>query len=369
MTKATPGLEIERRFLVEKITSPETLSGLRKDTIVQGYLGTTPGKTMRVRIKNNEQAILTVKNGSGICRKEYETDAVDLEMGMAALDACTFILQKTRYTFEGWELDIFEGPLKGLVLLERELAHEDEALPPFPAFLRVDREVTESLNNLALAEASTLLTEGADPTQLLSMMSAAPLQMIVITGGPGSGKSTSIGELRDRYPELAFVPEVATLVIAHVGIKPPPHDDTVGMVKFQRLIYSIQRAFEHAAQDQAIREGKKAIILDRGTMDNAAYLEGGVAALSQVLLTTVDAEYARYQGVICLSQPSREIYEQIRGNNAARSEDYDAACALSHRIKGSWGGHPRCLVIGESGTWPEVSAAVDAGIRQLVKTL
>lgn len=367
MNNATPGIEIERRFLVKSILQPEMLAELPHDHIVQGYMAALPGKVMRVRIKNNDHAILTVKQGTGLRRAEYE-NAIDFNLGMAALEACAFSLSKIRYKFNGWELDVFEGPLTGLVLLERELVTEDEVLPSFPGFLEIEREVTDSISNLALAEASTLLAEGSDPAQLLAMMSVAPLPMIVLTGGPCSGKSTSMRELQERYPELAFVPEVATLVIAHAGIKPPLGDE-VGMAKFQRLIYGVQRAFEHAAQDQAMRNGKKAIILDRGSMDNAAYVPGGVEGLSKILHTTAADEYARYHAVLCLSQPGRDVYERMRANNPARSEDFDTAEALSTRIKASWGSHPRYHAIPTGSGWDEVSTAIHGLIRQFLDKL
>ncbi|MCA9389694.1 MAG: AAA family ATPase [Candidatus Magasanikbacteria bacterium] len=361
-------IEIERRFLVKRIKTNKPLSGCTKDHISQGYFGSLPGKTMRVRIKNNSTTIFTVKRGSGISRDEIETTVINENIGKAALDACVFTLSKTRYTFDGWELDIFEGPLKGLVLLERELLSEDEELPPFPDFLEMDQEVTNSINNLALAEASAMLTENVDPNQLLTLMSVTPLPMVVLTGGPCSGKSTSMQELRERYPELAFVPEVATIVIAQVGIRPPV-GDAVGSAKFQKLIYAVQRAFEHAAQDQAIRDGKKAIILDRGSMDNAAYIDGGVETLTSLLRTTREAEYARYQAVICLSQPSQEVYERMRSNNPARSEDYETAEALSERIKNAWRQHPCCYMVPKGDQWQEVSMSVHETLSKLVKGL
>lgn len=368
MNPETPGIEIERRFLVRSILRPEALLEHASDKIVQGYIGAVTGKMMRVRIKNNDYASFTIKRGVGVRRKEYEIDCVDLAMGLVALEGCSSSLSKTRYKIDGWELDIFEGPLKGLILLERELSSEDEVLPDFPDFLDVGQEVTDSINNLALAEMSTLLTEGVDATELLALMATAPVPMFVLTGGPGSGKSTYMLELQDSYPDLAFVPEVATIVIAHVGLK-PPKNDAVGMIKFQRLIYAVQRAFEHAAQDQAIRDGKKAIVLDRGTMDNAAYIEGGVAGIPFVLQTTAEAEYARYRAVICLSQPDREIYEQIRTNNPARSEDFEAAEALSERIKQAWAQHPKLVIAPKGQNWESVSSALKTVMGDLIREL
>lgn len=370
MNPDTPGVEIERRFLVKSILRPEALEEYPSDKIIQGYLGGVPGKMMRVRIKNNDYASFTIKRGVGLRRTEYEIDSTNLAMGLAALESCSYTLSKTRHKINGWELDLFEGPLRGLVLLERELAFEDESLPSFPDFLDVGQEVTESINNLALAEASALLTEGADPARLLEMMSisASSVPMVVLTGGPGSGKSTSMRELQERYPQLAFVPEVATIVIAQVGIK-PPIGDPVGIAKFQQLIYAVQRAFEHAAQDQAIRDGKKAIILDRGTLDNAAYVDGGLEGIERILRINAKTECDRYWGVICLSLPSQEIYDRIKANNPARSEDYETAKRLSNRIQSAWSLHTCCHIVPAGEDWQAVSDQVQDKLQRLIGEL
>lgn len=178
MNPDTPGIEIERRFLVKSILRPEALAEYPADQIEQGYIGAVAGKMMRVRIKNNDYASFTIKRGTGVRRKEYEIDTVDLAMGKAALEGCSSSLSKTRYKINGWELDIFKGPLTGLILLEREFTTEDEPVPDFPDFLDVGQEVTDSINNLALAEMSTLLTEGADFTDLLAIVTQSGLKSV-----------------------------------------------------------------------------------------------------------------------------------------------------------------------------------------------
>lgn len=358
-------VEIERRFLVSEILDSSQLEKWKKKSIIQGYLGTMPGKVMRVRLINNEQAVFTIKSGSGICRFEHEVHTTDIDAGRAALETCLFSLEKTRYSIDGWELDVFEGSLKGLVLLERELESIDEEIPPFPDFLTVEREVTDSITNLSLAEMSTLMSQGGNPTELLQHISTAPLPVIVLTGGPCSGKSTLMREITDRYPEIFCVPEVATIAISHVGLIPPVHDP-LGMVKYQRIIYGIQRAFEHGAQDQAIRMGKKLIVVDRGTMDNAAYLPNGKSQLSGILKTTPELEYGRYQAVFCLSQPTREIFDQMKINNPARLETAEQAEALSQRIVDAWQGHSGLIQFSTAPTWEEVSRMVHERIKSLI---
>lgn len=130
------GIEIERKFLV----TDDSYKKLADECvyIVQGYLGTDPDRTVRVRIAG-ECAWLTVKSRNDGCVRsewEYSIPAADAR-DMLALCRCT--LAKTRYRVGRWEIDEFHGRHKGLVLAEIELATSDEktTLPSF-----VGEEVT-----------------------------------------------------------------------------------------------------------------------------------------------------------------------------------------------------------------------------------
>lgn len=122
-------LEIERKFLVH----PHKWDALKKpqgDRIVQSYLSFTPESTVRVRIKG-QSAFLTIKGKSeGISRLEYEypiplQDASQMIQNLN-LDA----IDKIRYTIHIknhiWEVDVFSGSNKGLILAEIELGSENE---------------------------------------------------------------------------------------------------------------------------------------------------------------------------------------------------------------------------------------------------
>lgn len=121
-------LEIERKFLVkhDKWKSDVT----RTLVIKQGYLNSHPERTVRVRVYDG-QGILTVKGKSeNLTRKEYEYDIPDYE-AEALLELCEKpLIEKTRHLcqYEGhvWEVDVFEGDNKGLVIAEIELTRENE---------------------------------------------------------------------------------------------------------------------------------------------------------------------------------------------------------------------------------------------------
>jgi len=135
------GVEIERKFLVDETLLPQLTNGR---TIKQGYIQTAGLNTVRVRV-SDEKAFLTLKSsGKGATRLEFEYP-IPLEDAVQMLEnLCQKpFIDKKRYLIahEGhtWELDIFEGDNKGLIVAELELESEDEtfALPDW-----VKEEVT-----------------------------------------------------------------------------------------------------------------------------------------------------------------------------------------------------------------------------------
>ncbi len=120
--------EIERKFLVkEELWKPQG-EGVR---IAQGYLCGTPERTVRVRLKG-DRGYLTVKGKNrGISRREFEYE-IPKEDAEAMLGLCeAAVIDKMRYSEPMgnhlWEVDVFLGENRGLLLAEIELRHEDEA--------------------------------------------------------------------------------------------------------------------------------------------------------------------------------------------------------------------------------------------------
>jgi len=119
--------EIERKFLVDSSKLPPLPAGY---IIKQGYIP-TQDITVRVRIRN-DQAFLTLKGKTtGLSRSEFEYP-IPLEDARQILhELCSHpLIEKTRYVIafgaHKWELDIFEGENKGLIVAEIELEHEEE---------------------------------------------------------------------------------------------------------------------------------------------------------------------------------------------------------------------------------------------------
>ncbi|QNR87250.1 CYTH domain-containing protein [Pedobacter riviphilus] len=137
------GKEIERKFLIDH-QKWNNLSKPEGKLFRQGYLLSDQDKTVRVRATETK-GFLTIKGQTiGATRMEYE---YEIPVGEATelLDHFSLTeLSKTRYeiTFNGkvWEIDVFLGDNKGLIVAEIELDSEDEIfeLPDW-----ISREVTE----------------------------------------------------------------------------------------------------------------------------------------------------------------------------------------------------------------------------------
>lgn len=134
--------EIERKFLV---TGEYKSQAFAHSRIVQGYICSARGRTVRVRLRDG-RGYLTIKGASdtaGMSRYEWEKE-ISREEAEELMKLCEEgVIDKTRYLVRSgshvFEVDEFYGDNEGLVMAEVELASEDE---PFdrPAF--IGREVT-----------------------------------------------------------------------------------------------------------------------------------------------------------------------------------------------------------------------------------
>lgn len=124
-------VEIERKFLVKADFRSEVRESSR---IVQGYLSTTPGRTVRIRARD-DKAYITVKGAAqGLARFEWEKE-IPFDEAMLLLKLCEAVIDKTRHLIDSadgrhvWEIDEFHGDNEGLVVAEIELGSETEGFP------------------------------------------------------------------------------------------------------------------------------------------------------------------------------------------------------------------------------------------------
>ncbi len=119
--------EIERKYLLKNDNWKSLVSKTYK--IQQGYLSSDPERTVRVRIKDN-RGILTIKGkNQGISRVEFEYE-IPIKDAQELISLCQKpLIEKIRnivlHEGQTWEIDVFDGANKGLVLAEVELEAED----------------------------------------------------------------------------------------------------------------------------------------------------------------------------------------------------------------------------------------------------
>ena len=139
--------EIERKFLVKKI--PASLEVLPHQDMVQGYISVTDdGTEVRLRRLGNRY-YQTVKRGNGLERDEREIELSLEQFAMLWPLTQKRRLEKTRYEIAHLhhtiQLDVYRGPLAGLVVAEVEFQSRESSL----AFVRPDwfaREITEDIS-------------------------------------------------------------------------------------------------------------------------------------------------------------------------------------------------------------------------------
>jgi adenylate cyclase len=128
--------EIERKFLIRNDSWRS--SATRYTKIRQAYLDSNAKVSIRVRIKDDGSATLTLKSRSSKLRRrefEYAIPTSDAEELLSLRRG--HIVEKVRYIVPcgnlNWEIDVFSGENLGLVTAEIELLDENHQieLPPW----------------------------------------------------------------------------------------------------------------------------------------------------------------------------------------------------------------------------------------------
>jgi predicted ATPase len=156
-------------------------------------------------------------------------------------------------------------------------------------------------------------------------------RLVVLTGGPGAGKTAVLEVIRRHLcRHVCVLPEAASILFTG-GF--PRDASLAARASGQRAIFHVQRELERygVARDAAI------VLCDRGTVDGVAYWPTEAGDLWRDLGATREVEIARYHRVIHLRTP-------IVGYNQtdpARIEAQGEAATLDAAIARAWEGHPR----------------------------
>lgn len=162
---------------------------------------------------------------------------------------------------------------------------------------------------------------------------------IVVTGGPGGGKTTAADLFRREIGErVVVVPEAATLLYSGGFPRSP---DLQARRSTQSAIYAVQR---HLEDVQSALYPERILLCDRGTIDGSAYWPGETAEFYAAVGSSEAAELARYDAVIFFESAAVGGME-IEGGNPIRVESTEEAVHLDRMLRAAWSRHHRFIVI------------------------
>lgn len=182
---------------------------------------------------------------------------------------------------------------------------------------------------------------------------------IVLTGGPGGGKTTAADLYRREIGKsVVIVPEAATLLYSG-GF---PRGGTNGVRKAtQQAIYYVQKNLEDA---QFANYQDRILLCDRGTIDGAIYWpDNNPESFFEAVETSLEKELSRYDAVFFFETAAVGGIS-IEGGNPIRIETNEEALILDQKLKALWSKHPRFIFIPHN---PSFIKKISFGLTELIK--
>jgi len=175
-----------------------------------------------------------------------------------------------------------------------------------------------------------------------------PRRRVVLTGGPGAGKTALLELIRQAFCSHVRVLSEAAGIVFSGGF--PRDREPARQRAAQRAIFHVQRELEAIADTY-----HPAIVLcDRGTIDGLAYWPGNPAEFWTALGASLDDELERYDAVIHLRTPAFD--NGYNWQNPLRIESAAEAAAIDDRIAQVWQQHPRHFTVPASVDFLEKAA-------------
>lgn len=171
-----------------------------------------------------------------------------------------------------------------------------------------------------------------------SLSSIQKIRWIVLTGGPGAGK-TAVLELAHRMlcSHVEVLPEAASIVFKG-GF--PRRNSVHAQQATQRAIFQIQSELENTILER--EDHLHVVLCDRGTIDGLAYWPGLHDDFWAQTQTTLEQELSLYHKVIHLHTPSLNHGYQ---KNNIRTESNSEAELIDTRLVDVWSQHPQRFIV------------------------
>jgi len=173
----------------------------------------------------------------------------------------------------------------------------------------------------------------------------SPVCRVLLTGGPGAGKSSAIAILRDRLSKRGFrvvvVPENATALLSNSDGFDPSWKGTSKVAELQRIFLQYQLDVEKAYSGIAQLGNKQAVMLfDRGVLDGRLFCtEEEWAQVLEGVGKTEEELLGRYDMVVHVTSVAQGLPSQYDfgpgSSNPARyhtAEEAKEADALTTKI-------------------------------------
>lgn len=166
------------------------------------------------------------------------------------------------------------------------------------------------------------------------------IKKIVLTGGPCAGKTTLTRVIEQVFhDQVVVVPEAASMLFSG-GFRRWPEPQAQDAT--QRAIYSVQCELESA---YGTHFPGKVLIMDRGTLDGAAYWSTGSKDFFSGIGSSLEMELQRYDLVLYLESAGKEDFLLNTSKNPNRHETWEEARALDEQTRALWSKHPFLLTI------------------------
>jgi predicted ATPase len=162
---------------------------------------------------------------------------------------------------------------------------------------------------------------------------------IVLTGGPGGGKTTAADLFRRELGErVVIVPESATILFAGGFPRAAQLD---AMRSAQAAVFHVQRNLEDV---QSALFPDRILLCDRGTIDGAAYWPNHERDFFEAMGTTFERELQRYDAVVFF-ETAAVAGDSIEGGNPVRTESLAEAVELDGRLRRLWSRHSHFMLV------------------------